>query len=730
MGSQEEFRRRKRQRKTKSERDKTRTSVPSQGEVDVKQDVSRHLKTARHVSYPLRSLGGLASDKSSSIISQSRLTRRLGLYNQSKTSRKICREPIIVPESVRKKTEEDLKKILDLTEKMPALQMEVDMDVSSPTLSVVEKNKPTSKSSATAVHDVPSSGISLPSTSHEVTPVGPSGSNSNTKHSVKAAASACASLTDMDEDVNDEDDFPSSPPMNEIAEYLCGELENQTMFRDRDLVQEICDELIKNFRIIGPRCATPSSKQNEKSVAAGSIRRVLLDSYSDSPNKENTDLMPTAEIIISQNLSTSEARCSVQIHGDQKSTYFRESKSESAKNHFCRSLAFNESCRNILETVHLKEKDIRQECADALILLGKTHQAIRDNGGTVEMMCKSGKEVDSNVKNVMTLNNPHRNVTESQSSPSALALLVQNDKNEASLLAKQAECGSSHISKDPFLLYHRNYKMTEKDLYGRETTLPLPDRASYYNNKNKAHTSCIDMSRLYDGSCSQHLKEQIIPGSYSQASGFYRHYPQMSTNTCTVSSLDQLLKCDRPLERCLCSDEHSFVVPTIHKNVHKPLESHRQNLALAIQSAARPWTKETSLPERKKTAVVTEYQQHPEFMPRFHGDFYKDALLFQDDVWPNGDKTSDHSLITETEMTENMDILDYLDHSQGSQGDRVHDGLHRHGKITYNRKLLRPGSPDSDGSPTWIAPEASLRAWKPKIGSPESPQKLYPRRLY
>ena len=306
-------------------------------------------------------------------------------------------------------------------------------------------------------------------------------------------------------------------------------------------------------------------------------------------------MVPTAEIIISQNLSTSEARCSVQICGDQKSTYLRESKPECVKKHFCRSLGFNETCTNILDstdTVRLKEKDMRQECADALILLGKPHQSASQNVEMVEVMCK-----EVNVNKAITSSNPNRkdlnrvNKTESRSSPDALALLVQNDRNEASLLSKQAELRSAHPNKNPYLMYHRNYKIPEKEL-NKGTMLKLSESGLYYQNKKKA----LDLSRLYNNSCSQHLKEQTIPRNYSQVSELCK-YPRMSSDG--ASSLDQLLKCDRPLERCLCQDEHAFVVPKSHKSMHQPLESHRQNLALAIQSAARPWIKDVSLPERK-----------------------------------------------------------------------------------------------------------------------------------
>ncbi|PIK34343.1 hypothetical protein BSL78_28830 [Apostichopus japonicus] len=48
------------------------------------------------------------------VITQNRLTRKLGIYNQGKKSNKVSRDSIIIPETVQAQTEEGLKRILDI----------------------------------------------------------------------------------------------------------------------------------------------------------------------------------------------------------------------------------------------------------------------------------------------------------------------------------------------------------------------------------------------------------------------------------------------------------------------------------------------------------------------------------------------------------------------------------------------------------------------------------------
>ncbi|XP_064602376.1 uncharacterized protein LOC135468194 [Liolophura sinensis] len=110
-------------------------------------------------------------------------------------------------------------------------------------------------------------------------------------------------------------------------------------------------------------------------------------------------------------------------------------------------------------------------------------------------------------------------------------------------------------------------------------------------------------------------------------------------------------------------------------------------------------------------AVITKLNEHPEYMPQFHGDYYKDWL----DRWPDASLHHHHPLQHET-----MDILEMVDHSQSSATTL---------KTSSQPSRMMCDSPDLNSSPLYLPPTQILPL-KPSLSTPSPPDRLYPRRLY
>ncbi|XP_046331622.2 uncharacterized protein LOC124114875 isoform X1 [Haliotis rufescens] len=264
MGSQDEILQRKRRRKTKAERNKTRSkSVSSKNDSDSKADVNKHLKTAHSISYPLRSKGLSQRDDSFNVITQGRLTKRLGLFNKSKKSETISRKPIVLTESTKKETEDDLKKILNIPHD-DSSDVPIEVDVLT-----VSKRSPVMPSGHSAAV------LYRPVASKKMTPVSTLlQGKSHTISSISTGISTCPNSMELD-------NFSKILPIHDIVQELSQKLQDHKIFRGINTVREICDDLNKQMKHNALRTVTPCSTRLRMCVlsSGGSVCRSLADSF-------------------------------------------------------------------------------------------------------------------------------------------------------------------------------------------------------------------------------------------------------------------------------------------------------------------------------------------------------------------------------------------------------------------------------------------------------------------
>ncbi|XP_046559549.1 uncharacterized protein LOC124268597 [Haliotis rubra] len=577
MGSQDEILQRKRRRKTRAERNKTRSkSVSSKNDSDSKADVNKHLKTAHNISYPLRSKGLSQRDDSFNVITQGRLTKRLGLFNKSKKSETISRKPIELTESTKKETEDDLKKILNIP---PDDSSDVPMEVDAQAV-CSERTVVSSGHSAAVLYQ--------PVSSKKITPVSTlTQGKPHTISSTSTGISTCPNSMELD-------NMPEILPMQDIVQELSQKLQDHKIFRGIYTVREICDDLNKQMKHNALRTMTPCSTRLRTCVlsSGGSVCRSLADSFTPkckenplTPHSGGKETMSSGPAWAHLNREASSCVCE-KVDGCGQSQ-------ASIASH--QHQPGHSSLEDILRGTHPcnKPTSVRD-----LALLAQ-HTSLRSHAG----ICGASDTASMNAIDLLkhndnlclkreiscTVTNPNQI---KQQPLTALNLLAQNDK---ALASRKHSSFSSLSNKE-----NCNIVMAEV----------LPSRDVLSQNSNSQSS----------GFHSHHSSEKVMPSG--------RH-----------PIFDQLLKGLEP--------SHTEVPR------HSPLDTIDSSALLEI----------TSGQDDRHKAVIAEYQEEPQYMPRFHGDFYKDSLWFEKTILSSIEQGSDVRLQTDIMETDtnSMDILEYLD---------------------------------------------------------------------
>ncbi|KAK6191342.1 hypothetical protein SNE40_003059 [Patella caerulea] len=262
-----ENRPKRKKRKTRAERNKLKpNNLSKKCESKEKTSaVTKHLSCTQNLSNSVNTTiddGDLAFSR----ITNTRLTKRLGLFNQGKKSLKIGRDPIVVSDSIRKKTDADLWKIIHNADD-DCNQMDVDYDINSP--NPIHDQLSTSRDHLSTVEQV------LPKPIY-ITPISNSLPNRH-HHSSATSTGVSHSTANFTEET-----LPNSPPLQEISNFLMKSLLNKKISNKNDLLQTTCDELKKMMKQNIPPSATPIScrlSSTSSSHNTNSIQRSLLNSF-------------------------------------------------------------------------------------------------------------------------------------------------------------------------------------------------------------------------------------------------------------------------------------------------------------------------------------------------------------------------------------------------------------------------------------------------------------------
>ncbi|XP_063401061.1 uncharacterized protein LOC134685324 [Mytilus trossulus] len=259
-------------------------------------DVAKHLKIANDVSHILRPT--IDSSKVSSIC-QNRLTRKMGLFNAGKKSSTISRE-IYIPDAVKKKTQEDLKKILNQSDKEDDNQSHDDqMNISHSPLILP---KPSYRASTTNSNKRSDLGYRSAG-SNSITPSSP-------KIRTTVGSASCLSAASS-EDLREI--LPEEPPMEDISELLIKNLNLKQFFPGRNLFEETVEELRKIMKQ-NSFSSTPISKKLHVQQV-DSVKRSLLDVYSPAKQQGNVKVPSrpsSVKITSSTNMSKSPRMSKIQ----------------------------------------------------------------------------------------------------------------------------------------------------------------------------------------------------------------------------------------------------------------------------------------------------------------------------------------------------------------------------------------------------------------------------------
>ncbi|XP_033102301.1 uncharacterized protein LOC117105293 isoform X2 [Anneissia japonica] len=213
----------------------------SKGERNKEKEIRKHTEKSK--------LGKTCSSQGYSTITQSRLTRKLGLYNQGKKSDRVLREPLPVNERILERTEKDLRKILDTSNELD--DIEPAPHWSTPRSAACDSNMGSMHYSC----------------------------HSNKSQPRSDSRSSCiSSINKRQENVSEDmktPTMPQTPDLNNVAEQLCSSVD-LCMFPGRDLFSEIQLELVRTLRINSkttPSKSTPAIRQQARN--SQSARRSL-----------------------------------------------------------------------------------------------------------------------------------------------------------------------------------------------------------------------------------------------------------------------------------------------------------------------------------------------------------------------------------------------------------------------------------------------------------------------
>ncbi|KAI0243421.1 hypothetical protein LSAT2_011522 [Lamellibrachia satsuma] len=274
-----------RRRKTRAERNRLRNKTHNKllhkndtaTAPHEKADFIQHLKKAEDVT-SYRVINKSATEKNSFAITQGRLTRQLGLFNKVKKSEKILRAPLVMSESVKEKTELEMKRILDLSSTEVAQPVDLSkIDVSQTDLKKNSQHSQLSQEHRSKIrHATPlssRSAISLNSNNSACNPCDMDTNETRTKSPETSGNS-----------------LPASPALSDIASSLLEGLKPRQMFPGKHYLYETKEELCKLIRQNMPTSAVACTPLGRTPVARISSLRGSL--YSDTVKRNLLDCMP------------------------------------------------------------------------------------------------------------------------------------------------------------------------------------------------------------------------------------------------------------------------------------------------------------------------------------------------------------------------------------------------------------------------------------------------------
>ncbi|XP_069132089.1 uncharacterized protein [Argopecten irradians] len=271
-------------RKRRCKRGCKRSKVTSKTQNE-KAAAAQHLKAAHDIRDAL--LMNESAEKGQekiSLITLNRLTNKVGLFNKGKKSETISRD-IHVSDTVKKKTEDDLKNILNNSdENAPPVAIDIvpPRSANLDNFSHASHENILSSASAKLANLIRHSA----ERTHIRSGVLSSGDHSrlSSKMSITPmSAGSCKSPGSC----GSEDKMPESPPYEEIAEQLMHTVKPSLVFPGRRILEETREELQKLFRQNAPRSATPTPNLLKLgSKCTGSVKRSLLERFPPAENSQ------------------------------------------------------------------------------------------------------------------------------------------------------------------------------------------------------------------------------------------------------------------------------------------------------------------------------------------------------------------------------------------------------------------------------------------------------------
>ncbi|XP_022094147.1 uncharacterized protein LOC110981150 isoform X2 [Acanthaster planci] len=200
-------------RKSRAERSRKARQKQQQVDPHERAEFRKHVKKAKEISSHSRIDKALQDPQPFSVITQSRVTRPVGIYNKGKKSDKVYRAPIHVPDRVKEAVEKGLKEILSTspTSSLPHAPSYDSLlaDRGGTPACNTEKRCP-----ALAIRSVTRSRCSIYANEDLVSDTGT-------------------------------EELPKDPPFVEIATDLMASLDVKMIFPDRDYCEEVQEDLLK-----------------------------------------------------------------------------------------------------------------------------------------------------------------------------------------------------------------------------------------------------------------------------------------------------------------------------------------------------------------------------------------------------------------------------------------------------------------------------------------------------
>ncbi|XP_071796017.1 uncharacterized protein [Asterias amurensis] len=206
-------------RKSRTERNKTRGGQKQQ-QVDPHErtEFRKHIKRAKEISLHSQIDNGMQQTQQTSIITQGRLTRPIGIYNKGKKSDKVYRAPLFVSDRVKEVVENDLKKILSTSDR--------------------------------PLHNAPSFDDSLVGSAGHITPVVSMETRASQLPSVGSLPRSHSKTDGGRQKASTNEEFPKDPPLKEISHDLmdCLRSDIEMAFPGRDYFKELQEDLLKMLK--------------------------------------------------------------------------------------------------------------------------------------------------------------------------------------------------------------------------------------------------------------------------------------------------------------------------------------------------------------------------------------------------------------------------------------------------------------------------------------------------